>query len=409
MTPRVHARTARVLAAVALPIATGCYLSHERERAPIEPPACVTLPVQSCDSWEAAGEPLRLTDPADPADYVQLGSAIAIDCTVLVSWVVSTNRLGDQTIRYDTRVIASSGEPIGPIQAHPSLTHESPSWSGLRLAVNDGSVGGLAEREGRCHFVPLDTAGRELGPPVEVGRDVSCRGIDTTGDGFSFVVSTVAGSAPIELVTVDDRGTVRARAELPIPGGRAWWSRTRFADGSFLSYSFTQDFVTSTYTGWLQPFDQAGAPLADEIELGENGVPVHVAPTAEGALATWMTSASGGQPVRLRPIDRDGRTTGTTRDVPAEGALYGLVIRSTPDGGALLAWEEHLHDADPDWRLRLQSLRADGTPRAEPTTVLTGTHPENWDLLVDPSGVRALLLFGRDARAVDALPLRCSR
>lgn len=407
MSARAITTRSRLLATLALPIAaTGCYLSHERERAPLDPPACVSLSVASCDAWEAAGEPRRMTGSAEPADFVRLGSAVAIDCEVLVSWLVSTDRRGTRAARYETRVISASGDPVGPIEAHPSLTSESPSWSGLALAMNDRSVGGLVERGSRCHFVPLDTEGRELGSPVEVGRDVSCRGLDTSGDGFSFVVST--GSAGIELVTVDERGATRARTELPIPGGRTWSSRTRFEDGSFLSYSFTQDFVTSTYTGWLQRFDEAGAPLADELELGENGVPVDVAPTADGALATWMTVASGGRPVRLRPIDRDGRATATTRDVPAEGALYSLVIRSTPDGGALLAWEEWHHDGDPEWRLRLQSLRADGTPRGEPTTVLTGTHPESWELLVDPSGVRALLVFDRDSRAVEALPLRCA-
>ncbi len=407
-----HAGRAGVLlavAALALPNATSCYLSHERAGAPLEPPACVTPPVASCDAWQAAGEPQRLSGPADPADYVQLGSAVAVDCQVLVSWVVSTDRMGEQTVRHETRLMTSSGEPAAPIEAHPSLTHDSPSWSGLQLAVLGARIGGLSEHDGRCVFVPLGTAGRELGPPVEIGRDVSCRGLDAAGDGFSFVSSSTSGAPPFTLVAIDDAGRLRARTELPILGRRTWWSRTRFADGSFLSYSFAQDLATSTYAGWLQRFDEAGAPLAEEVPLGENGVPVSVSPTAEGALATWMTAASGGQPVRLRPIDRDGRATGPTREVPAEGALYGLAIRSTPDGGALLAWEEHLHESDPDWRVRVQSLRADGTPRGAPTTVMTGTHAEHWDLVVDPSGVRAVLVFGRDARAVDALPLRCAR
>ena len=405
-------RQARLVRARVIPLLVlgsslvGCYRSHEREDTA---PECLPASVASCDAWEADGEAHRLSGPAEPGDFVQLGSAVQIGCTVLVSWTVVSSRAGALSVRYETRLLAPSGEPLAPIEPHPALSHESSSWSGLDLAAGSSRLGGLVQSSGRCSFVSLDLEGRELGAPVELEPETWCRSIEASGDGFSFVVSTIARSAPAALVTVDDGGAVQARAELPVPLDRTWWSRTVFEDGSFLGYSFSQDLVTIRYTGWLQRYDAAGAALGDEVELGENGVPVHVAETAEGALATWTTAASGGQPVRLRPIDRDGRARGPTRDVPAEGALYGLLARSTPDGGAVLAWEEYHFRGDPEWRLRMQSVRPDGTARAAPSTVRIDGHAETWDLLVDPSGSRALLLVSYDGNAVDALPLRCAR
>jgi len=261
-----------------------------------------------------------------------------------------------------------------------------------------------------CFLLPLDLEGHELGPPVDLAPGELCRSLESAGDGFSLVLSGLDGGSPLSLAFVDADGRLTSRADLPPPGeDRTWWSRTMFEDGSFLSYTKTQDLVTGTYEGWLQSFDAVGAPLGEAVPIGENAVPVEVAPTSEGALAVWMTAASGGLPLRLRPIDRLGRARGETRDVPAEGALYGMTIRSLPDGGALLAWEESHFDAEPMWRLRVQSLSADGSPRGAPSTVRTVGHAEAWDLLVDPSGARALLVTSSDGRDVDAQPLRCAR
>ncbi|MBZ0120766.1 MAG: glutamate--cysteine ligase [Sandaracinaceae bacterium] len=190
------------------------------------------------------------------------------------------------------------------------------------------------------------------------------------------------------------------------PPGLGWHRRRKSGHFSRLQGLIQEFAARLEIDPWLLNCEFT---TVDEVELGENGVPVHVAETAEGALATWTTAASGGQPVRLRPIDRDGRARGPTRDVPAEGALYGLLARSTPDGGAVLAWEEYHFRGDPEWRLRMQSVRPDGTARAAPSTVRIDGHAETWDLLVDPSGSRALLLVSYDGNAVDALPLRCAR
>jgi hypothetical protein len=390
----------------------GCYLSHERASlGDDDPPACIdAAPVVSCNAWQPDGAPRRLSNPAAAGDFVQLGSVVPIDCGVLVSWVVVGSAGRTSTVRHFTRTLSLSGEPSGPIEAHPALSHELHGWRALSLAVGPSSVAGLVEAGGRCSFVSLDPRGRPLGAPVEVARDATCRGLDIRGDGFfSFVGSTLPGTGMHTLVAVDETGARREEAELPLPVGRIWGSRTNFEDGSFLSYSFSQDVMTGVYEGWLWRYDGRGNPLGDEMMLGENGVPVHVTPTSTGALATWTTAAPGGQPLRLRPIGRDGASGGPTRDVPAEAALYGAAIESTPDGGALIAWQENHFESEPQWRLRVQSLLADGTPREASTTVMTTDQAETWRVLVDPSGAHPLLVYSSNGNAVDALALRCAR
>jgi hypothetical protein len=352
-----------VLAVGEIATLEGCYLTHER----VEEAACVEAPVESCRVWEAAGEAIAISEPAGAASLVQLADALALDCEVLVSWNVGTSVPGALEVQTFTRVIGFDARSLGVTERHPTLTHGAPTWSGLQLARSGERVGGLAEIDGRCVVLPMDTRGVERGPAVELERDAACRGLEATDARWSFVRSAMDGGGVRELVTFDADGGELARAPLAV-SGRTWWSRARFEDGSFLSYSFSQDLTTLTYSGFLQRFDEDEAPRGEEVSLGDNGVPVHVAETSRGALATWTTAASGGQPVRLRPIDRDGRARAETRSVPAEGALYGLTIRSTPDGGAVLAWEEWHFEGDA-FRLRLQSLDADGMPLGEPTVV----------------------------------------
>ncbi len=383
----------------------GCYLSHERET----PSVCEPAAVASCATWEADGDFVLISAPAAVGDYVNLESTLSLDCEVMVSWIVATGRPRGVNVTHHTRLVDRRGRALAPIQAHPSITGDATSWSGLRLAAQGSRVGAISEREGLCVFLPLDREGHEVGPPVEVDRDIGCRALASSPEGFSFVTSAISGGSPVLLRTVDVDGRELARAPLEVPALRTWWSRAMFEDGSFLAYQFTEDITTTRYTGFLQRLDARGAALGDEVVLDDDGVPVHVAETRSGAVATWTTSASGGQPVRVRPIDHDGQPRGETRDVPAEGALYGLTIRSTPDGGALLIWEESHFGEDPQWRVRVQSVDADGVARGAPSLVVSDQHADTWDLVVDPSGERALYVRSRDSNTLEALPLRCVR
>lgn len=383
----------------------GCYLSHERE---VAPSVCEPAVVSSCASWEADGDFVPISAPPAVGDYVNLESVLFLDCEVVVSWIVATSRPIGVNVTHHTRLLDRRGRALAPIESHPSIAGDATSWSGLRLAVNGARVGSITEREGLCFYVPLDREGHEVGPVIEVGRDLACRALEASDEGFSFVASAISGGDPVTLRTIDVDGRELARASLDVPPMRTWWSRTRFEDGSFLAYQFAQDTVTIRYTGFLQRFEGRGAPLGEEVVLEDDGVPVHVAETSTGAIATWTTAASGGQPVRLRPIDREGRPRGETRTVPAEGGLYGLTIRSTPGGGALLVWEESHFDEDPAWRVRVQSVDAEGVPLGPPSLVVSDQHADTWDLVVDPSGDRALYVRSRDSNTLEALPLRCA-
>lgn len=393
----------RVFSAGLLFALEGCYLAHERDVSA----SCAEAPIRSCRTWEAAGEATVISAPPGVASLVQLADVLAMDCEVLVSWNVGTSVPGALEVETFTRVLSFDGTTRAASEAHPTLTHGAPSWSGLQLAERGGWVSGLAEIDGRCVVLPMDRSGAERGPSVEVARaGSSCRGLEAQDGAFSFVRSAIDGGPGVELVTLDREGRELARRELVV-SGRTWWARTAFDDGSFLSYSFSQDSVTGEYFGYLQRFDGRGAPLGEEVLLADNGVPVHVAQTDGGALAAWTTAASGGLPVRLRPIDREGRARAETRDLPAEGALYGLAARSTPDGGAVLAWEEWHHEAD-RWLLRMQSVDAEGRALAAPTIVRDAGHADAWDVVIDPSGARALLVLSRDSRVLEAQPLRCA-
>ncbi|MBN8611455.1 MAG: hypothetical protein J0L92_12760 [Deltaproteobacteria bacterium] len=383
----------------------GCYLSHEREPAPS---VCEPATVTSCATWEADGDFVPISAPAAVGDYVNLESVLSLDCEVMVSWIVATARPRGVNVTHHTRMLDRRGRAIAPIESHPSITGDATSWSGLRLAVNGARVGAITEREGLCVFVPLDREGHEVGPPIEIDHDVGCRALAASGEGFSFVASAITGGSPVTLRTIDVDGRELARTELRAPAPRTWWSRTMFEDGSFLAYQFSEDTMTIRYTGYLQRFDARGAALSDELVLDDDGVPVHIAETSRGAVMAWTTSAAGGQPVRARPIDREGRPRGETRTVPAEGGLYGLTIRSTPDGGALLVWEESHFDEEPQWRVRVQSLDPEGVPLGPPSLVVSDQHADTWNLVVDPSGDRALYVRSRDSSTLEALPLRCA-
>jgi dipeptidyl aminopeptidase/acylaminoacyl peptidase len=141
--------------------------------------------------------------------------------------------------------------------------------------------------------------------------------------------------------------------------------------------------------------------------LDEDGLPMHFAQTRLGVVAAWTTSPVAGRGVGIRALDRDGRAVADARTAPAAGAIFGVVISSTPDGGALLAWQENPTEA-PQWRLRVQSLDSDGNARGAPSTITLDAYADSWDLIVDGSGARALYVGSRDGAVLEALPLRCA-
>jgi len=395
-------RRATALAAISL---TGCYLAHERD---VER-ACVPEPVSRCEAWAPSGPPRVIARTDAAGDFVQLGSVAALDCAVLASWIrVRTATDGSSAITHWTRVLDMDGAPLGPILEHPSLAHDSVPWTTLELATGAGQIVGLTLRARRWVLVRLDGRGQELAEPIDVGADPWNGGLAVDAEGISFLAAGDV-TQPLWLVRHDPLGAPRDRVMLPVSAGRSLGGRTRLEDGSFLLWTLHEDFATAIYEGWLERFDASGRPLGEEHALEENGVPVYVAETARGALATWMTAASGGLPLRLRPIDLEGGARGATRDAPAEGALYGLALEPTPDGGALVAWEASHFREDPEWTLRVQSLDADGAPLAEPTTVWTDGHLGAWRIVVDPSGARALLVLSRNEREVAVQPLSCAR
>lgn len=396
-----------VLAALALAWALlpGCYLAHERAT-PDSPRECTTAPVDGCTRWEAAGPPTLISGPVLPAGFPHFGSAIATDCGVLAAWSVTTRTPTVMSVRHETRTADWSGAVVDAILAHPTFVLDGSSPTTPLLARGPGGAAGLVANGTDCLFVPLALDGHERGEPVRVATAELCGALAGTPGGYSFITAVGAPTSRFALSSVDAVGTTSTAVDLVGPSGRALWTRTVFDDGSFLAYSFTEDFVTTRYSGWLQHFGADGVELAVEVELDENAVPVLTTSTARGALAAWSTAASGGLPLRVRPIDRDGRPTGEARDVPAEGALYGFALASTPDGDAVLSWTESHWRGMPEWRLRVLALGPDGAPRGAPTTVLTDLNTGAGQLLVEPSGGRALFFFGDDT-GVRAQPLVC--
>jgi hypothetical protein len=393
-------------AALLVSIATslgGCYLAHERE-ASCAPPTTAT----TCGRWEAAGTVTPISAPVPIGEVLQMTSAVTSGCGVVVAWYRGTGTPFPDTVSFETREIGWDGAPAADVRAHPALTVASSASGGLELAARDGSLGAVVGTEpGGCRFVGLDARGADRSAPVAIDAPW-CTGIEPTRDGYSFVAFDPGMGTPGSIVRVDESGSVLGRMALDVPPGRALWSRTQLGDGSFVLYTFREDPVTAIYSGWLRHFDEAGAALAPEVEVGVNAVPVQLATTSAGALSAWETAMPGGLPMQTRAIDSDARPTSEIRDLPAEGAQYGLTLAAVPDGGALAVWVEDHFDETPEWRVRALALGPDGTPRGEPTLVLTGVLARRVQVLVDASGERALLVYDEDDGGASALPIRCA-
>ncbi len=381
----------------------GCYLAHERD-APARECPVGGVPL-SCVAYAASGPPVRVSPEAGFSGSVQLQSAVATPCGALVSWMTITSMPDSQG--FATRPVSWTGDPIDDVRDHPALTVPSISGGLLELVRRaPASVIALVSESGSaCRLLALDDVGTELAPPIALDTGY-CHEAEIADDALSYL-SADLGSAAGRVVTVDTNGAVLASTSLPIPSTRDLWSRARLADGTFIAYSFAESPM-ATYMGWLQHFDARGGAIAPEVALDANAVPVQIAPTRTGALTVWSTAQPGGLPVQARAIDANGVATAPTRDLPAQGALYGVVAVSAPDGSVLVSWLESRFGETPLWHLRAQVLDADGTARAEPTLLL---HPEDSNsaprLVIDDTGEHALAIYDDDG--VWALPLACVR
>lgn len=381
--------------------AGGCYLAHEREAS-----CAASGPAAPCVRWEAAGPSALIAGPTPIDEARQLTSIVPSGCGLVVAWYRLSGSPFPDTLSFETREIDWSGAPSGDVHAHPALTVTSTGSGNMELAERGGALAAIVSTSpGGCRFVPLDASGADRGAPVTVSVPF-CTALQLTDEGYSLLASAADGRTPGVLVRMDPAGAAIAMTTLDVPPGRVQWSRARRDDGSFILYTFSEDPITIVYSGWLQQFDARGVALAPEVELGVNAVPVQLAPTPGGAVAAWETATSGGLPLQTRAIHADARPAGPIRDLPARGAQYGLVLTSTPDGGALAMWLEDHFDEPPDWRLLVQALGPDAAPRGEPSRVLEGVNASGMRVLVEGSGERALVVY--DDGGPRALPLRCA-
>lgn len=401
-------RGAPVVALVALAaLGAGCHLAHERTGpggdASVSSPEASTCPSPTgggCRAWELAGDPIDLVT-LGPGDIdVVFGSAIARPCGVLAGWSISHTESASVDVRYETRLADWSGAPTAAIEEHRGPGAMAGS---LLLAAGPGGVGALLGNP-RCEFRLFDEAGRELGVVGSETASATCVGLAATPTGYSWLEDL---GGVLSFDSADVHGSIFVG--LVTHEGRSLAGRAMLDDGSFLVSSFAEDLATARYRSWLERFhpEDISAP-GPAFEIGENAVSLLVSPNAAGALAAWMTAQPGGLPLRVQPVDRDGRPFGTARDVEASGALYGHALTTTPDGDALYAWLEWHSGAASEWLLRVQALAPDGTPRGAATTVPVPAGARPHAVLVEPTGGRALAMLETDD-AISALPLRCAR
>jgi hypothetical protein len=393
----------RLVALAALALG-GCYLAHERpasSNVSCEPAG----PPMSCTAWMPVGDSIAISPAPPPSGGIQLQSTVATECGVLVSWTTLSGMPIPMNLAFETRAIDWSGSPTAPVIEHPSLSVVTNASGSIELAVNRSQVGALVVTEPTgCRFLLLDAAGNETGAPLAL-HATSCIALAAQNTEFTFLAPSTNATTSTWLDWIDPSVGAGAQAILPIPAPRAVWSRTVFADQSFLVYSFREDPMTGMYSGWAQHFDAAGGLPAPEVVIDANAAPVLFAETRNGAVTAWETATPGGLPARSRAIDHDGQPRGEVIDLPATGALYGVEIASTPDGGAVISWLEMHYNEMPEWRFQIQQVDADAHPRAAPTLAMTGIDIGAPRILVDPSGERAVLIF--EDVGVRALPLRC--
>jgi hypothetical protein len=304
-----------------------------------------------------------------------------------------------------TRAVGFDGAPRSSITMYPSFSLELSNEDLVpSLAANGCTFAGVVgEKLDGCRLLRLDQDGAELDTPTSVTSKGLCANLAPSGKGFSFLSFPDTIDPPFELVTVDATGNVDASVQLPGLGG--YGGRYVLRDQSFLAVN------GGDLSPRLRHFARDGTPLAAAVDVtSATHASVSLAETKSGVLAAWEDSD---QTILVQLLDEDGHPTAPAISLAASGVgrpNY-LTVAPAPNGDVVLAWFE-LDAPTKSFRLFVMALGPDATPRGAPTFLGTFDQVSPPQVLVEPTGARALLVFSgspdQPTRVVSTVPLACS-
>ena len=345
-----------------------------------------------CSSWRAGDERVVSASPA-AGQGSYLTSAVPAGDGVLVTWFELTAASQSTWV---TRRLGFDGVPDAPARDHLSFATTGGIYTDvMSLAGNGCAFAGVVDDDANgCRFLPLDGDGNETGAVVSPSMDVCFDLGAAAPGGFSMITaSSSSESSPVQLLTVDPAGHPGLTATL-LPSMSAGLSpRLLLRDGSFLLSTFTEVDSGALATD-MRHFAPDGTLLAGPFTLSDTAYSIlYMTETSAGVLAAYQGDANEKESVIVLPLDHDGRPTAAPVPVVASEypALYGEAIGSAPGGDALVAWQSLQPDST--FKLEVQALAPDGTPRGAPTTIGTYDTIGTIRIVESVDGTRGVLLF----------------
>ncbi len=363
-----------------------------------------------CASWRAGGEQVVSGSPV-PGQTSYFTSAVAAGDGILCAWFTLT---GANESTWITRRIGFDGVPQGPPRSHLSFgTSAGVDVDVMSLAGAGCAFGGLVDDPvNGCRFLPLDGEGNEVGPAQAVqslnGPPTGpCfdLGADSAGE-FTLLFGPNSSDPRLWLDLVGHG------AGALLPSATVGLSpRLVFGDGSFLLSTFTEVDSGALATD-MRHFASDGTLLAGPFTLSDTAYSIlYMTETSTGVLAAYQGAANEKESVIVVPLDHDGRPTAAPVPVVASEypALYGEAIGSAPGGDAIVAWQSLQPDST--FKLEVQALAPDGSPRGAPTTIGTYDAIGTIRIVESVDGTRGVLLFTAAESSLPdgmrAVPLSC--
>lgn len=390
---RVRSPLAHLLSlAVCAATSQGCYRSQE----PADAAAACPPRVRACDAWEPDGAPTALAT----GEALRVGDVLAQDCAVVALWADDDG----VSVHHVTRVIDWTGVPVSEPTILADLTFDRAIDTHPRLTRGAGGVSALVTGPEGCVWAPLDLDGRLRGPVAPIGDTAgrACRGFGPAPDGTSFLSSRSPDHA-LSLWTLDEAGAVTERQPIGPLGAEAT-TRLDQPDGTFLVGWRERAEPGAPVETTLRRFDASGRPRGPMTGLGQDVSRLVIAATRTSPILFSAGAGADGLPLRIQPIDHDGRRRGESRTVPAE-QVSDLAAARAFSGDLLLAWMERRADAPS--RLRTLAVEPRGTPAGPVVDIPAEDLRDDLRLVIHSGGARALLLYS-DTHHVRAQPLRCA-
>jgi hypothetical protein len=285
---------------------------------------------------------------SDIPSIVQVLSAIPTPSGVLVGYADA--QLPPVDPSWHERLVSFGAGTLGPEQTPFERNTSELGWTALWLALGNGTgAASASDQEEGMHFVPIDPSGVPSGSVTTVAGDPG-RYLLATATGFSVLRSAFDDEGtrppPVALAMLDPSGNVLSeRTVLDASTPADWYTRTGFADGSFLLVWEGNNTGPGPVPISAQHLAEDGTALSPAVLLhtfaatGYGGA-YALAPATGGFLFVWSDNESGGARLLAEPFDENGRATGTPKPFGSSVGGPILALAPAPGGDVLAAWDD---------------------------------------------------------------------